>query len=574
MALGQINSWKLNTERLNNGSDRSLDSFLSEMRRKRDATPLLKVELIEVDGTVHDISQYYVEGANFEQVKERAPDEIQAGNFDLVLNNSNNTFSEYVSGSLLEGMQYHGAKIKIYVGFRLPNGTEVYEDQAEGLIDDLICSTDSKATFRCRDRISYIIDATLHRRPTEESPVYDVDNIGNGTRGTLETKPFSTITENWTLTCTTGGASGTAEFSVVGSVSGNIGTAVVGTEFVNNVAGVKFTINSGTVDWALNDVITFSTKKYPEWSEENPGKIIWAILTGYNFDSDTAEGWSEFVLNLDHTKSDANADIDYNSFVTAIAELESVDPLKGYVPYNTQAKDFIEGLLILFLGSIYTGKDGRIKIKPNVPTLGSETNPRSFEDSEKVVNISYVRSAIEIINHVVGRFKLFDNWEFSDVTPILDGTVVEIDSDSIAAYKKTITKEINSLWYTTNGSHIETVAQRLINKYANPPLNIDFITGLDALRTEIGDVVNITDDKFGFSNETCEVSRVTTMLDEIPKKMSMRVRRDADFAHLFGFWGSSANELDGISPQNSDWDSASASDKQFAYLSQTGGGGP
>ena len=61
-------------------------------------------------------------------------------------------------------------------------------------------------------------------------------------------------TETWTLTCTTGGATGT--FSVVGSVSGAKADATVGTPYDNNI--VAFTINDGTPDFIIGDDFEFT----------------------------------------------------------------------------------------------------------------------------------------------------------------------------------------------------------------------------------------------------------------------------------------------------------------------------
>lgn len=573
MTNANLNTADLNSVHLNNGED-EVSSFFTEMRRKRDSKPIIKVEFIETDNTTTDISAYYLSGANLEQIKERAPDEIQAGNFDIVLANHDNNFSEYVSGSLLNGIQYHGARIKVYVGFKLPNGTTVYEVQTEGIIDQLINTDESTAIFRCRDRIGYILDATLHQRPSGETPVFNSANGGNGTITSIDTKPFATVTENWTLTCTTGGGSGTALFSVVGSVSGSVGPATDGTEFQTNTGGVKFTIRAGTIDWSIGDAITFTTSKYPEWTSENLGKIIWAIFTGYNWDTDTQETWSSFVLGLDHTKSDSNTDLDYDAFVDAIDNLDVIGDVKGYIPYGSAAKNVLEDLLLLFLGSIFTGRDGRIKLKENLPTFGS-TSVEAFSDTKKISNLSYTRSIDEVINYVTAHFKRTDIWQFSDEDINYDGLIVSSDSTSITNYKRVIQKEFSTLWFQTNGSHVESIVERLIGRYAEPPLNIDFVTGLDAVLKEIGDIISITDDKYDLSAEQAEIARVSKMFDDdVTKKISIRARRDADFTQQFGFWGSSENESDGISPQNADWDSASDSDKRFAYLSQTGGGGP
>lgn len=74
---------------------------------------------------------------------------------------------------------------------------------------------------------------------------------GTGTLTGIEAAPAA-VTETWTLTCTSGGPTGT--FSVVGSVSGAMAAATVGTPYV--AALIKFTINDGAMDYVTGDTFT------------------------------------------------------------------------------------------------------------------------------------------------------------------------------------------------------------------------------------------------------------------------------------------------------------------------------
>lgn len=77
-------------------------------------------------------------------------------------------------------------------------------------------------------------------------------SVANGALNAFSILDGYSALETWLLTCLTGGPTGT--FSVVGSVSGNIGTATVGTPFVT--AQLSFTITDGSVDWAVGDTLT------------------------------------------------------------------------------------------------------------------------------------------------------------------------------------------------------------------------------------------------------------------------------------------------------------------------------
>lgn len=88
------------------------------------------------------------------------------------------------------------------------------------------------------------------------TPEAGASNVGTGTMSAVTVDDDHTITENFTLTCTAeAGNAGT--FSVVGSVSGDLGDATVGTPFVHDK--VSFTISDGGEDFDIDDVFTFST---------------------------------------------------------------------------------------------------------------------------------------------------------------------------------------------------------------------------------------------------------------------------------------------------------------------------
>lgn len=544
-------------------------AFLTEMARLQESHPKTKVEYISVLGVTTDISTYYKDGARFEQIKERAPDEIQAGNFDLVCYNHDNKFSEYVSTSLFYGVQYHGAKIKVSQGFVLPDGTEEYVVQAVGYIDELVTDPEeSTVTFRCRDLMRRLLDERLHPRPYVMIPTPNAANTGNGSIQAVETKPYKTKNETWTITCTTPGGDGVGIFSVVGSVTGSKGNATSGTEFSTGTGtgGIKFTLVAGGTAWSIGDIFTFTTKQHPEWSGVNAGKIIWSVLTGYNWDTDTQEAWSGRVLNLDHTKSSANVDLDYDTFVTVIANLTSIGSfdLYGAVYFDTDCVSFLQELTMLFIGSLYTGQDGRLKISSYVPTFAPAA-VATFSDANKVVTLGYNRTIDEVINHVVINYKGTNVWGFSDEIADRDGVYANSDAASIAKYG-TLEETFEANWYAANGLHAQDFADKLLGKYSDPPLNMNFETGTDALLTAIGDPVSVTDTKYNLSVVLGEVSRINKKLDEDPIVIEMRVRRESDLNLTFGFLGSRVDEGDGISPQATTYGAANATDKLFCYM--------
>lgn len=545
-------------------------AFQKEMDRKRGVVPRSMVEFVKKDGTPTDVTRYYLSGANFEQVRERAPDEIQAGQLDIIFSNQDDFFSEFNPASLLYGLDYHGCRIRIRQGFLLPDGTLEFEPQGVVYIDELRTDpTQSTVTFRCRDLLWKIMDQQLHAHPESEIPIPGGSNVGDGNVSGLAKLPFVSINETWTLTCTTPGADGVADFSVVGSVAGSVGPAISGTEFLDPAHGLRFTIRSGATDWALGDVFTFAMNQFPEWSNVNAGKIVWSILTGYNWDTDIPETFHDLVFNMDRTQSDANVELDYEAFATAITALEFINvfALKGFIPYDTDAVNFLQSLIVLFLGSIYTGNDGRIKLTLYIPPFTPSF--RTFADSGQVTQLSYSRGIDEVINHVSVNYKASNFWPWSSESLELDGHYVDRDSSSVGS-RGQLSQFFDVPWYNPGGQHVQDFASKLISRFKDPPLNIEFTTRMDALETEIGDRVLITDAKSGMTEVVGEVVRMVKQFDQQPASILMRVRHDATSNAIIGALGSEEDEGDGLSPQSDSYDTASTTDKAFAYFSKTG----
>jgi flagellar hook protein FlgE len=83
------------------------------------------------------------------------------------------------------------------------------------------------------------------------TPAYGGTNVGNGTISALGASA-STVAQTVTMTATSA-----TQFSVVGSVSGAMGTATVGTPFVSGP--LSFTIAAGSTAFATGDTITVPT---------------------------------------------------------------------------------------------------------------------------------------------------------------------------------------------------------------------------------------------------------------------------------------------------------------------------
>ncbi len=221
----------------------------------------------------------------------------------------------------------------------------------------------------------------------------------------------------------------------------------------------------------------------------------------------------------------------------------------------------------MFLGSIYSGNDGRIKMTTYIPAF--TPNFRTFADDQKIDQLDYFRTIDEVINHVSVIYQATNVWPWSNASLTLDGSFVDTDSVSIAA-RGQYSQDFTIPWYSASGDHVQDFTSKLISRYKDPPLEIEFRTGMDGLLTEMGDRVIVDDVKSGFSGVIGEVTRILKQFDQIPSTIQFRVRKDSTTNVIFGVIGSTANEGDGLSPQSDNYDTSTTADKQFAYFSKSG----
>src|SRR5207302_880669 len=193
----------------------------------------------------------------------------------------------------------------------------------------------------------------------------------------------------------------------------------------------------------------------------NAGKVLWSMLTGYSWDTNTQEAFSDLVLSFDHTQSNANTDIDYNAFATAIAVIDAIGvfSITGYVPYDTDAITAIQNLIVMFLGTLYSGNDGRILLTTYIPPFTPSF--LTFADTLKIMDLDYFRQIDEIINTVTVTYIASPNWAWSTGSQTLDGSYVDKDATSVTnrgTYPATFTIP----WYTASGNHVKDFTSKLI----------------------------------------------------------------------------------------------------------------
>jgi len=113
-------------------------------------------------------------------------------------------------------------------------------------------------------RQMYIDMYRFMREMTSISEVNYESASGNGAIFELSAPSATSTTETWTLVCVD--SAYPARFTVMGNLTGYTADAYVDTLYNNGI--LQFTIKDGTQAWALNDIVSFSTKAavYPEWT--------------------------------------------------------------------------------------------------------------------------------------------------------------------------------------------------------------------------------------------------------------------------------------------------------------------
>lgn len=532
----------------------------------------------KLDAGDQDITKYFLSGADFAQEKERPPTRLSAGDATLTFDNSSGVFTEQSSTSFLYNVNYHNRKITFELGLLMADGSTQYYMVATMLVSDVTYASDSnQVTIHCYDAITRLINMIVNQTPSSLVAAFNGANAGNGRITAIATLPFTTKTENWTLTCTTPGGDGTAVFSVVGSVSGNIGNATSGTQFVGSTTGgVKFTIQGGSVNWANGDIITFSTNQMMEWTAYNPVKIMWSILTGYNWDTNTQDPWYARSAQLDNTRSDANVDLNYNAFASAVTTAALYFTLTGFVNWDTGLSDAIEELNMHFLGAFPIDPLGRLSINIYNPVLNA--SPRLLADTLKVQQFSYIRDMRDVVNQVTITYRKTTSWQWSDADQIqtLDGKYVNNNTTSQAALKQTYSLTLNTRYYNATGDHVTYLGTRIMDKYGRAPYKFTVVTGIDGVDQPLGNIIAVTDAKLALTMYQAEIIRRELNCDSLPVTMTLTADDTGTYGVHWAFCGSSANEGDGLSPQASTWDTAGLTDKYFAYASDGLGaaGGP
>jgi len=108
---------------------------------------------------------------------------------------------------------------------------------------------------------------------------YDAGNTGDGTAGVTDVDKDLFVTDQLTLTCTTGGGDAVGKFKVASAAldwtsADDVLTCGAGTPYTYSARGVEITVVGGVADWVAGDVITISIRRIAE-NDDLVGGYVW-----------------------------------------------------------------------------------------------------------------------------------------------------------------------------------------------------------------------------------------------------------------------------------------------------------
>lgn len=262
---------------------------------------------------------------------------------------------------------------------------------------------------------------------------------------------------------------------------------------------------------------------------------ITAVIKGKKvFDPRTSTtAWSDnpalclrdYILNTTYGLGEAQANIDEQRVITAanICQYYNYPTLTGAARYTINGSfttdatpyDLMQTILSSMAGQAWYAQ-GEWRIKPaywTEPVLSLDSN-----DLRSALSIGTRHSRRDNFNSVKGTWRgSASNWQTTDYPPVVNNDfLVEDNNQSLAA-------DLN-LPYTTDVA----MARRIANIYLErnrQQLTILAQWGLEAFKVQVGDVIQFSYDRFGWTNKTFEVTSWTFGFgDNLDLKVDMTLR--------------------------------------------------
>lgn len=226
---------------------------------------------------------------------------------------------------------------------------------------------------------------------------------------------------------------------------------------------------------------------------------------------------ADYATEIDETALTAAANICDENVTLAAGGTEKRYTLNGSFDTSVAPETVINNMLSAMGGKlIYTnGKWKIIAAAYNTPTLTFDE-----DDLRSGIKIQSLVSRRELFNGVKGTFKsVADEYIASDFPPVISDTYIAQDND------EEILKSIE-LPFTTSPSMAQRLAKIELLK-ARQQISLVLPLKLIGLKANVGDVINVTNTRMGWSSKPFEVVSSTTVFDNAAIGVDLELRETA-----------------------------------------------
>jgi hypothetical protein len=171
-------------------------------------------------------------------------------------------------------------------------------------------------------------------------------------------------------------------------------------------------------------VIEADTKKLSWW--------FWALLTGYDYDTNTKLSWFDTSMKLDNTKSTDNIHIDYTEFLNS-ADVHSAIQFTGTrgIYENISVAESLDEILKGGFGYIFWGRNtGKLKWVNKVPAWNQQFESLIFADDNTIgknnlyAGLSFSNSKKNQFNNIIIKYNYNYSTEKYEAFYVLSNTSV------------------------------------------------------------------------------------------------------------------------------------------------------
>lgn len=341
----------------------------------------------------------------------------------------------------------------------------------------------------------------------EKCPYYTISNINiySGTYAGKATVQTKTGTDSQTVFSNLDSASAlwTSNHRLRGIACAYVKFEFDANVFPNGVPNISFVIKGKKVYDPRTATTVYSNNSA-------------LCLADYLCDSRYGLG-ADYATEIDETALIAAANICDENVSLAAGGTEKRYTMNGSFDTSVSPETVINNMLSSMAGKlVYT--NGKWKILAGA--YSSPTLTFDEDDLRSGIKIQSLVSRRELFNGVKGTFpSVDDNYIISDFPPVVSNTYIAQDND------EEILKNID-LPFTTSPATAQRIAKIELLK-ARQQISLVLPLKLIGLKANVGDVVNVTNTRMGWSAKPFEVISATTVFDNDTIGVDLELRETA-----------------------------------------------